>query len=189
MNGRTFTFGLLAGLVVAGAMRRRGSRTALWPDADGLADDFTRTMHSATESQMKHWAKQHGLRYIGSGESRAVFARPRGESVLKLVFSSYGQEANRDEAQAWREVAPRIRIHLVPVLDVDPIGRWLVMERVKTRSMNEPLPPATPLALAIKAELRECGFCDLLEDNVAADGRLLDYGMHLWQRWSASCRN
>ena len=166
-----------------GSSARRGSRAALWPDADTLADDFTHTMHSASPAQMKRWAKARGLVYLGSGMSRAVFARPRGDTVLKLVFSSYGREANLDESRAWREAAPRIQTHLVPVLDVDPLGRWLVMERVKTRNEADEVPAQ------VFSTLARCGFLDIRAQNVAADGRLLDYGLHLWDLWGGACRS
>lgn len=166
-----------------GSSARRGSRAALWPDAGSLAKSFTRTMHSANATEMRRWAEKRGLVYLGEGQSRAVFARPDGKTVLKLVFSSYGQDANRDEARAWSEAAPRIRAHLVPVLDADPNGRWLVMERVT------PADPQIRLSPDAERDLLGCGFLDIAFHNRADDGRLLDYGMHLWNKWEGACRS
>jgi len=151
-------------------------------DADALADLFTETMAYANTAQMKRWAKARGLVLLGSGESRAVFARgPDDPVVLKLVFSSYGREANQNEARAWREASPAIRKHLVPVVAADPEGRWLIMERVKPMRANQ------YAAKEAMEALRGCGFLDLSRPNFSADGRVLDYGNHIWFLWKEGC--
>ena len=167
---------------IAARVRRGSASLEAWPNADALARTFTDTMASATAQQMGRWAKKNGLVYIGSGQSRAVFAEPDGTRVLKLVFSPYGREANRDEARAWREASAAMRPHLVPVLAVDPMGSWLVMERVKPMRATQHIPKETMDAL------KGCGFLDLRRPNFAADGRLLDYGaMRFWGQ-EARCR-
>ena len=107
---------------------------------------------------------------------------PDGTRVLKLVFSFFGRESNRDEARAWREASPAMRAHLVPVLAADPMGSWLVMERVKPLRSTQHIPRETMDAL------KGCGFLDLRRPNFAADGRLLDYGAMLFWRQEAGCR-
>jgi len=108
MNGRDLALGLVGALALAGAVRRRGSASLeAWPNADALARTFADTMANATAQQMGRWAKKNGLAYIGSGQSRAVFAEPDGTRVLKLVFSSYGRESNRDEQRAPQGRAAR----------------------------------------------------------------------------------
>jgi len=167
---------------IAARVRRGSASLEAWPNADALARTFTDTMANATAQQMGRWARKNGLVYIGSGQSRAVFAEPDGGRVLKLVFSPYGREANRDEARAWREASPAMRPHLVPVLAADPMGSWLVMERVKPMRATQHIPKGTMDAL------KGCGFLDLRRPNFAADGRLLDYGaMRFWGQ-EAGCR-
>ena len=151
-------------------------------DADALADLFTETMAYANTAQMKRWAKARGLVLLGAGESRAVFARsPDDPVVIKFVFSSYGREANQNEARAWREASPAIRKHLVPVVAADPEGRWLIMERVKPMRANQ------YAAKEAMEALRGCGFLDLSRPNFSADGRVLDYGNHIWFLWKEGC--
>ena len=167
---------------VAARVRRGSASLEAWPNADALARTFTDTMATATAQQMGRWAKKNGLVYIGSGQSRAVFAEPDGTRVLKLVFSFFGRESNRDEARAWREASPAMRAHLVPVLAADPMGSWLVMERVKPLRSTQHIPKETMDAL------KGCGFLDLRRPNFAADGRLLDYGAMLFWKQDARCR-
>jgi DNA repair protein RadC len=149
---------------------------------DALAEDFTEKMANGTTAQMRRWAKKHGLTYVGEGESRAVFGHATEPVVIKFVFSSYGQEANQNEARAWREASPNIRKHLVPIVAADPAGRWLVMERVK------PMRATQYAEKAALTDLQGCGFLDFGRPNFSSDGRMLDYGQHLWFRWSEECR-
>lgn len=160
-------------------MRRTPARRP--PSLSTLARSFTSKMASAPTDDLRAWGAQKGLEYLGEGESRAVFALPDGKTVVKFVFSYYGADANRDEARAWQEASPRIRRHLVPVLDVDPEGHWLVMERVTPADVNARTPHAAVDALLA------CGFADINNRNLSADGRLLDYGKHLWSMWRGDC--
>jgi hypothetical protein len=162
--------------------RRRNPDALAGMDLDAVAEDFTEKMANGTTAQMRRWAKKHGLTYIGEGESRAVFGHPTEPVVIKFVFSSYGQEANQNEARAWREANANIRKHLVPIVAADPEGRWIVMEKVKTMRANQ---YAEKEALE---SLRGCGFLDFGRPNFSSDGRMLDYGQHLWFRWSDECR-
>ena len=162
--------------------RRRNPVALAGLDLDALAEEFTEKMANGTTAQMRRWAKKHGLTYVGEGESRAVFARSTDPVVIKFVFSSYGQEGNQNEARAWREANANVRKHLVPIIAADPEGRWLVMERVKLMRATQ---YAEKDALA---RLQGCGFLDFGRPNFSSDGRMLDYGQHLWFRWSDECR-
>ena len=162
--------------------RRRNPDALVGLRLDALAEDFTEKMANGTTAQMRRWAKKHGLTYVGEGESRAVFGHATEPVVIKFVFSSYGQEANQNEARAWREASPNIRKHLVPIVAADPAGRWLVMERVK------PMRATQYTEKDALADLQGCGFLDFGRPNFSSDGRMLDYGQHLWFRWSEECR-
>jgi GNAT superfamily N-acetyltransferase len=156
------------------------------PSLSTLARSFTSKMANAPTDALRAWGAQKGLDYLGEGESRAVFALPDGKSVVKFVFSYYGEEANRDEARAWREASPRVRALLVPVLDADPEGRWLVMERVTPADVNARTPHDNVTGKAVDA-LLACGFADINYRNLSSDGRLLDYGKHIWTMWGGDC--
>ena len=113
---------------------------------------------------------------MGAGSERATFLVPEG--ALKLSFDPSGCSSSRNELRIWGEAPVRIRRHLVPVLEAEEDGRWLLMERVWTAGWGASIDPD------VFALLTSCGIVDLSPQNLARDGRVLDYG-YLWnaQAW------
>jgi len=156
-----------------------------------LAALFQETMAEAQAPKIAAWAKKHKMALLGTGEARAVFTWPPGDveeasQVIKLAYSSYGENENRWEAHIYAGAPPSVRRHLVPVRDSDPLvvneagqasgGKWLIMDRVvaakkglgATFRLSEHMD-------AVKA-LGATGIIDLHAPNFAEDGRALDYG-------------
>ncbi len=168
------------GVLALVATRGRGSsartKNPLSMSYDDLADHFREMMQTLTwmadeEREIRRWARSHKLAYLGAGAQRAVFAVPDG--ALKIAFDRSGFAANRNEAEVWEDAPPRIRRHLVPVLDSSGTeigdGAWLLMEQVRASGRGDLSPEATEL-------LGDCGIQDIVGQNVSDDGRLLDYG-------------
>ena len=91
------------------------------------------------------WIKAAPLPFIAGGFTRLAFDLGDGR-VLKVdrgfggvdpddpYYRSWNGEpsgANLREAAVWARATPRQRDWLVPVLEVDPKGRWIVMEKVE----------------------------------------------------------
>jgi hypothetical protein len=117
---------------------------------------------------------------LGYGRTRIVFASRVDPSFVIKVDS--GGHSNRREAEAYFSAGPRLKKLLVPVLAVDPDGKWLIMERVSlgkttkdmVRLVNEIVPRISRLIVRRTFDIRD--EFDIHEYNVSSDGRLLDYG-------------
>lgn len=76
-----------------------------------------------------------GLRFVGSGLSRAVFELAPSAlavpAVLKLPLSDQGMADNQAECRLWAETPERLQVWLAPVLDCAEDGSWLVMEKAE----------------------------------------------------------
>lgn len=140
------------------------------------------------------WGDERGLRYLGHGRQRTVFAVSEG--VLKIEDPSWMRSndatpSNIVEAGVWRDAPSRVRPHLVPVLASAPDGSWLLMEQAMPRTD----PQAKGLGMLRDTHpqadkvLSDCGLEDLHEKNLSNDGRVLDYGTIVDPvRWRACLR-
>jgi hypothetical protein len=73
--------------------------------------------------------REFGLPVLGIGGARVVF-RLDEDRVLKLPYgadSSEGTDFNQYEMQLFQNASPTLLEWLVPVLDADPDGEWLIM--------------------------------------------------------------
>jgi|APSaa5957512535_1039671.scaffolds.fasta_scaffold06132_5 hypothetical protein len=82
-----------------------------------------------------------GLRVHGHGAGRSVFELVPGLAVKLAIFDD-DRRLNLDEARRYRQLPKGVRAMVVPVVDVDFDGRWLIMEE------------AVPMPLAPSAEIR-----------------------------------
>lgn len=120
-------------------------------------------------SAVQPWADRLGLRVLGLGLRRVVL--DLDGVALKLPLDEHGREQNLTEARIWATADAELRDCLVPVLDSDPSGAWLTMEKV----------PANPRWARLPWErthrVKGAGILDLSADNISDDGRMLDYGL------------
>ena len=151
------------------------------------------------------WASDHDLIPLGSGDFRAVFAEndPTRAGLSPLHVLKLNHEdatSSLEEICVWREAPEWLRAYLVPILDYDPKGRWILM------AYAEPLYPSSDgndptedggdasevIPVSVIRRLRACGVTDLNVQNLSADGRLLDYGWidkNLWASCAAPQEN
>lgn len=140
------------------------------------------TVSSAVLREPSTWARAQGLKVLGVGTTRIVYALD-GRSVLKLdAYRWY----NRKEAERWERVrSTPHRRHFARVLAVDPEGHWLVMERaVGTLRDVRPSRGADPLSRdwwpKCQAVAKGLKIRDLHDSNIGRmrDGRyaVIDYG-------------
>jgi hypothetical protein len=115
------------------------------------------------------WAKRFELRVLGLGLRRVVL--DLDGVALKLPLDKHGREQNLAEASLWASADAELRACLVPVLDSDPTGAWLTMERVAAN------PRWARLSRDCSRRLEQAGVLDRGADNISDDGRLLDYGL------------
>jgi len=132
------------------------------------------------ERAFRRWARAHGATYLGAGAQRIVFSVPGG--ALKVAFDREGEQANRTETEVWEDAPEQIRRHLVPVLEGEVEGGapWILMEQVRATGKGR-------MSEATRHALNACGIQDLTTQNLADDGRLLDYGWiyrDVWARCS-----
>ena len=116
-------------------------------------------------NQLRPWARGAGLRLLGAGSERIVVALDR-HRVLKIEAS--GGDANEVEATIWNTAPANIKRLLVPVLDVDPNGDWLIQTRVTPRTVRDDVPAHWKV-------LQDWGIGDHQPDNYEKGGRMLDY--------------
>jgi hypothetical protein len=108
--------------------------------------------------------------FLGAGADRCVF-RSRVDPSVVIKVDLHDGEINLREAAAYRDAGPKTKALLVPVRDVAPDGRWLIMDYAE--------PTRDPyLAVEARVAARELGlkFNDLHAGNVAGSGHILDYG-------------
>jgi hypothetical protein len=89
--------------------------------------------------------------------------------VIKLAMRPTD---NLDEAAFWEEAGPQTKKILVPVVEFDPEGHWLVMERVTPMPWE---PEDSPTLRDLFQRAKSVGLYDVHADNVSADLRILDY--------------
>jgi hypothetical protein len=65
---------------------------------------------------------------IGRGGTRTVYALS-DEVVVKVPNSRNGQKDNLREYAIWTQCKDYVRKYLVPVIDCDPKGDWLLMPK------------------------------------------------------------
>ena len=152
-------------------------------DAAGFTEAFRHwyTEHdwereSDEERAFRRWARAHGATYLGAGAQRIVFSVPGG--ALKVAFDRDGEQANRTETEVWEDAPEQIRRHLVPVLEGEVEGGapWILMEEVRATGKGR-------MSEATRHALNACGIQDLTTQNLADDGRLLDYGWIYRDDW------
>ena len=107
---------------------------------------------------------------LGFGNQRIVIASSDPAVVIKLDPQGMG---NQDESAFWRDAGPQTRSILVPVLQGDPDGRWLLMERVKPLRVTTRASDVAFQDLIDRA--RVLGLTDVNVENVSSDFRILDY--------------
>jgi hypothetical protein len=108
--------------------------------------------------------------FLGAGADRCVF-RSRVDPSVVIKVDLHDGEINLREAAAYRDAGPKTKALLVPVRDVAPDGRWLIMDYAE--------PTRDPyLAVEARVAARELGLKlnDLHAGNVARSGQILDYG-------------
>lgn len=190
---RTLLEGPVPGLGSLGAFPTRAEAARLWTSfdehvgrelsaaEDAFGDRFDPREDFDFEECFERWASlDPRVRLLGFGTDRAAFLVPRG--VLKLSYGGGGSDQCVSEAVVWREAPEGFRHRLVPVLDADPEGRWLLTERVSVLADD----PSSELL----EELEEAGLdCDAVPGNVTSDGRLLDYGVVDWDSWNRFVRS
>ena len=170
------------GLTLSGeGMRVRGSRGKAQPVSDAVRREARELV--ALVDQAAQIATDEGVddldtleisnfvddpRLIGAGADRIVFRSRVDPSLVIKITTVFRRSTNRDEADAWRGAGPRARRLLVPVLDADWEGSWLVMPHVRRwdEATQGPLDPSA---------LQSLGLLDVREENVDAQGRALDY--------------
>ena len=185
MNGITLALGTMAGLAIVSTVRR-GSAAHPTLNYDDLAEAFRLWAAEPSDADpdderpLRRWARAHGVTTLGAGAQRAVFAVPAG--ALKIAFDRDGYSANRNEAEVWEGAPEAIRRHLVPILDDSGIeageGAWVLMERVRATGKGR-------MDEATRRALNACGIQDLVTQNIADDGRLMDYGWLTRDLWAA----
>lgn len=128
------------------------------------------------DAALREWASEHGVAFLGAGMHRVVFRVPEGalKVSLKPVWHDrmYG---NLAEARVWSEAPLALRKHLVPVLAVAEDGAWLLQEYAPTTG-RERTPKEQRSVDAMWKAMSRCGYMDFQGNNIADDGRLLDYG-------------
>lgn len=133
--------------------------------------------------RMRAWGEARGLRFLGAGVSRAVYALD-ARYVVKFALDP---TANMNEAAAWDAAPPDVRKFLMPVVDSD--GDWLIMARAPGDGRHTNLRDASGrlrviVPLAARTRLQQFGIEDIeghRTDNFSTDGRVLDYG-EWWPR-------
>jgi hypothetical protein len=152
-------------------------------DFDQYAEQFHRWIAgigypAVNEERAEIWGQSLGLRFVGMGRNRVAFGVPEG--VLKLNLYADEPYNNLSEAKAWGIASPDLRRHLMPVLAYDPKGLWLLME--ETEFLGGSLPPG------LEAKLEDCGLEDLVGENIAEDGRIIDYAEVNLGAWASCAR-
>jgi len=138
MSAALVVVGLVA--LVGEGMRARGSRGKAQPVSDAVRREARELV--ALVDQAAQIATDEGVddldtleiskfvddpRLIGAGADRIVFRSRVDPSLVIKITTVFRRSTNRDEADAWRGAGPRARRLLVPVLDVDWEGSWLIM--------------------------------------------------------------
>lgn len=176
--------GSLARAVRAGAVSPadRTRFDAVARDARVLFREAERTGYFSWDD-VGSWGKARGLSVLGSGMHRAVF-RDDQDPRRVLKVNIYDGKSSRSELHVWRTAPDWLRPYLVPVLGAGKDGRWILMEYAKPAKPDASraqdlaaLPPG------IAERMMACGLSDLYAQNMAADGRLLDYGYLQHDAW------
>jgi len=203
VNGRDLALASLATLAVAGVAARRGSSSRATTPAQRAHYDALAASYAADgwRHGITAWAADHDLVRLGSGESRAVFAERDPARVglpplhvLKLNHGGAGHDgtrSSREEIRVWTQAPAWLRPYLVPILDYDPDGRWILMEYAEPlysssyeNADEDGADASEVIPVEIIRKLRACGVSDLVVQNVSADGRLLDYGWVKEDLWT-----
>ncbi len=111
-----------------------------------------------------------GVNFLGAGVDRCVF-RSRVDPSVVIKVDLWSGETNLREAKAYRDAGPKTKALLVPVRDVAPDGRWLVMDYAE--------PTRNPDVVdKVRVAVRGLGlrFNDLHGGNIAEGEQILDYG-------------
>ncbi len=167
--------GAVATLAAAGLARRRGAANATgWPEtvpqllrmrAEELAEIYERTGGPIP---------QNLGRYLGEGVTRVVFALD-DDFVVKVPRAELDHPGfNQNEADTWAKASKDLRALLVPVLEADPGGKWLIMPRVRTRLKDDEYARAKRLCAAVEREVTvQYSDCDEGQNvGARADGQL-----------------
>lgn len=151
---------------------------AVAAEAASLASAVERAWERATLAGIEgydtvmvaHWLPKKLLaRKIGAGADRIVFRSAKDPRLVIKAANPWRRSANLDEASFWEDADPRLRELLVPVLGYHERGHWLVMPYVEPWSHRTQGEPDIEPFLAV-------GLMDMRDENLAKDGRALDYG-------------
>lgn len=96
------------------------------PTERAAYDDVADRIDAGAEPTAAFFA-EHGLEFVGAGETRAV-AAPGAECVVKFETERPPTQ-NRAEIGNWRAAPAGVRAVLAPVVDAGAGARWLVMPR------------------------------------------------------------
>ena len=151
---------------------------AVAAEAASLASAVERAWERATRAGIEeydtemvaHWLPKKLLaRKVGAGADRIVFRSAKDPRLVIKAANPWRRSANLDEASFWEDAGPRLRGLLVPVLGYHEEGRWLVMPYAEPWSHRTQGEPDIEPFLAV-------GLMDMRDENLAKDGRALDYG-------------
>lgn len=154
VRGNVLALGAVATLAAAGLARKRGAANATgWPEtvpqflrmrAEELAEIYERT-GGPIPKNLGTW--------LGEGMTRVVFALD-DDFVVKVPRAEPDHPGfNQNEADTWAKASKDLRALLVPVLEADPGGKWLIMPRVRTRLKDDEYARAKRLCAAVEREV------------------------------------
>lgn len=154
-------------------------------EAVALVGVVDRATEEAIEDGVEEYDTMMIARYIdrpgliGAGADRIVFVSVVDPSVIIKITNPFRRSANLDEAYAWGSAGHSARTMLVPVHDYASDGSWLIMPRVRPWDKKRQ-------GQADRSRFEALGFWDIREQNLAEDGRLLDYAEPVDLRGSAA---
>ena len=193
LDGTHLALGVVAAVAAAGALaQRRGSRdhgalpTARYAALAASLREFEHNLVHPYDLReaLRSWAQANGVTFLGSGAHRRAFRVPEG--VLKISTRNIDHDrmyGNLAESRVWSQAPANIRKHLVPVLATAENGAWMLQEYAPTTG-RERTPKEARNADAMWRAMTRCGYADFQPDNIADDGRLLDYGSAEYpERW------
>jgi|GEM_PF-1893269 len=170
-------------------LRRRAGLGGIGADPDTARyDDLAEAVRrfdpgkgerNPTQVEWLAFARHHRVHLLGSGASRVVFDVDGIALKIEMAWPPWWD--NSREARMYEGAPPRIRALLVPILARSWDYHWLAMPIVISGGT---LPPRA------RKILEACGIRDFSPENIARDGRLLDYGyVHDVDRWIRCARD
>ena len=96
-------------------------------DPEAILSDFLEEFLEDPKGLMALISKKSGLRVLGYGNSRVALELP-GDLAVKVAMHGEGEDNNQNEEWTWNKVREAdIGQHFMPIIAVDPDGKWLLM--------------------------------------------------------------